>query len=160
MGSNTSKPETKVFTPATPVDFSSTFLSQLEQSPESDYSRAQYTEKYIQDRVAQELQKLEAQTIKQFKETTNKAISIDNNNNNNSSSSSDAKSKLSVTESSAKIAKLTKLLEDNSKLEQVEITPALQNSREQVIKCLKENQGKSLNCWDEVETFRTLVRNL
>lgn len=34
MGSSASKPETKVFTPTTPVDFSSTFLSQLEQSPE------------------------------------------------------------------------------------------------------------------------------
>ncbi|KAG5421730.1 hypothetical protein I9W82_000822 [Candida metapsilosis] len=153
MGSNASKPETKVFTPTTPVDFSSTFLSQLEQSPESDYSRAQYTEKYIQDRVAQELQKLESQTIKKFQQTTNEAVA-------NDKSSSSNKSKLSVTETSAKVAKLTQLLQDNAKLEQIEITPALQNSRDQVIQCLKDNQGKSLNCWDEVETFRTLVRNL
>jgi len=34
MGSSTSKPETKVFTPATPVDFSASFLSQLENSSE------------------------------------------------------------------------------------------------------------------------------
>lgn len=34
MGSTTSKPETKVFTPSTPIDFSSSFLSQLESSPE------------------------------------------------------------------------------------------------------------------------------
>lgn len=34
MGSSTSKPETKVFTPDTPIDFSATFLSQLETSPE------------------------------------------------------------------------------------------------------------------------------
>ncbi|CCG22411.1 Aim13 protein [Candida orthopsilosis Co 90-125] len=151
MGSNTSKPETKVFTPTTPVDFSSTFLSQLEQSPESDYSRAQYTEKYIQDRVAEELQKLETQTIKQFKQTTNDAINKDSNS---------SKSKLSVIESNAKIAKLTKLLQDNAKLEQVNITPELKDSRDKVIACLKDNQGKSLNCWDEVETFKTLVRNL
>lgn len=39
MGSNTSKPETKVFTPTTPVDFSSTFLSQLEQSPEVRFQK-------------------------------------------------------------------------------------------------------------------------
>ncbi|KAI5949638.1 hypothetical protein CANMA_005445 [Candida margitis] len=150
MGSTASKPETKVFTPTTPVDFSSTFLSQLEQSPESDYSRAQYTEKYIQDRVAEELKKLEAQTIKNFKQTTNDAILKDKSN----------KPGLSVTESNAKIAKLTQLLQDNAKLEQINITPELKDSRENVIKCLKDNQGKSLNCWDEVETFRTLVRNL
>lgn len=34
MGSNTSKPETKVFTPNIPVDFSASFLSQLESSQE------------------------------------------------------------------------------------------------------------------------------
>ena len=34
MGANGSKPETKVFTPDTPIDFSATFLSHLESSPE------------------------------------------------------------------------------------------------------------------------------
>lgn len=100
------------------------------------------------------MQKLESQTIKKFQQTTNEAIA------NDKSSSSSNKLKLSVTETSAKVAKLTQLLQDNAKLEQIEITPALQNSRDQVIQCLKDNQGKSLNCWDEVETFRTLVRNL
>jgi len=98
------------------------------------------------------LQKLEQQTIKKFKQTTNDAIANDK--------SDSSKSKLSVAESSAKIAKLTQLLQENAKLEQVDITPQVKDSREQVIKCLKDNQGKSLNCWDEVETFRTLVRNL
>lgn len=94
---------------------------------------------------------METQTIKQFKQTTNDAITKDSNS---------SKSKLSVIESNAKIAKLTKLLQDNAKLEQVNITPELKDSRDRVIACLKDNQGKSLNCWDEVETFRTLVRNL
>lgn len=94
---------------------------------------------------------METQTIKQFKQTTNDAINKDSNS---------SKSKLSVIESNAKIAKLTKLLQDNAKLEQVNITPELKDSRDRVIACLKDNQGKSLNCWDEVETFKTLVRNL
>lgn len=34
MGSSASKPETKVFTPSTPIDFSASFLSQLENSSE------------------------------------------------------------------------------------------------------------------------------
>ncbi|KAI5953586.1 hypothetical protein KGF54_002958 [Candida jiufengensis] len=155
MGSNTSKPETKVFTPTTPIDFSSTFLSQLEQSPESDYSRAQYTEKYIQDRVAQELTKLEKQTIKNFKDTTNQALLKDD------SVDKDAKdTKLSVSQANDKIVQLTQLLKENAELEKANITPEIKQSRENVISCLKNNQGKSLNCWDEVETFRNLVRDL
>ncbi|KAI5966502.1 uncharacterized protein KGF55_000811 [Candida pseudojiufengensis] len=152
MGSNTSKPETKVFTPSTPIDFSSTFLSQLEQSPESDYSRAQYTEKYIQDRVAKELTKLEKETIKNFKDTTNKALLKDDK--------KDQNAKISVSQANDKIVQLTQLLKENAALEQANITPEIKQSRESVIQCLKNNQGKSLNCWNEVETFKNLVRDL
>lgn len=38
MGSSASKPETKVFTPSTPIDFSASFLSQLENSSEVSIS--------------------------------------------------------------------------------------------------------------------------
>ncbi|KAL6453914.1 MIC19 MICOS complex subunit MIC19 [Candida maltosa Xu316] len=149
MGSNSSKPETKVFTPETPIDFSATFLSQLETSPESDFSRAQYTEKYIQDRVASELSKLEKQTIKEFKNTTDKAILKD-----------EGEAKLSVASVNEKIGKLTDLLKENASLAKI-VTPAnVQESRDAVIKCLKDNQGKSLNCWDEVEGFKQLVKEL
>ncbi|CAK9438709.1 uncharacterized protein LODBEIA_P29330 [Lodderomyces beijingensis] len=153
MGSTTSKPETKVFTPQSPIDFSSSFLSQLEQSPDSDYSRAQYAEKYIQDRVAAELAKLEKETIKKFKDTTNAALSNDSN-------TTATEAGLSVPESNGKIAKLTQLLKENAQLEKINLTPQITASRDSVIACLKENQGKSLNCWDEVETFKKLVKDL
>ncbi|KHC50152.1 hypothetical protein W5O_00036 [Candida albicans Ca6] len=150
MGANGSKPETKVFTPDTPIDFSATFLSQLESSPESDFSRAQYTEKYIQDRVAAELAKLEKQTISSFKEATDNAILKDD----------PEDQKLSVAATNDKIAKLTNTLKENALLEKVVIPPNVEESRNAVISCLKENQGKSLNCWEEVETFKRLVKDL
>ncbi|KGR04057.1 hypothetical protein MG5_00034 [Candida albicans P57072] len=150
MGANGSKPETKVFTPDTPIDFSATFLSQLESSPESDFSRAQYTEKYIQDRVAAELAKLEKQTISSFKEATDNAILKDD----------PEDQKLSVAATNDKIAKLTNTLKENALLGKVVIPPNVEESRNAVISCLKENQGKSLNCWEEVETFKRLVKDL
>lgn len=148
MGSSASKPETKVFTPEAPVDFSASFLSHLENSQESDYTRAQYTEKYIQDRVAAELKKLEAQTIDTFRNTTDLALVKSDDN------------KLSVASSNEKIAQLSKLLEESSKLVQVKVSEEIKTARDGVISCLKENHGKSLNCWDEVENFKKLVHSM
>lgn len=149
MGSSTSKPENKVFTPQAPIDFSASFLSQLENSPESDYSRAQYTEKYIQDRVAQELKKLEAQTIKQFQQTTNDAILP-----------KDDQKRISVPSSNEKILHLKQLMKENIDLTKVEVTDEVKTAREKVVSCFKDNNGKPLNCWDEVQAFRQLAKDL
>ncbi|ODV80397.1 DUF1690-domain-containing protein [Suhomyces tanzawaensis NRRL Y-17324] len=148
MGSATSKPETKVFTPSTPVDFSASFLSQLEGSAESDYSRAQHTEKYIQERVAAELSKLEQETIKRFQTTTSDSLL------------KDKADDVPIPSTNDKITKLTALLQENIKLAKVEVSDDIKSAREEVLKCLKENQGKTLNCWDEVEKFRKSVREL
>lgn len=117
---------------------------------QSDFSRAQYTEKYIQDRVAAELAKLEKQTISSFKEATDNAILKDD----------PEDQKLSVAATNDKIAKLTNTLKENALLGKVVIPPNVEESRNAVISCLKENQGKSLNCWEEVETFKRLVKDL
>lgn len=148
MGSSVSKSETKVFTPKAPVDFSASFLSHLENSQESDYSRSQYTEKYIQERVASELKKLEAETIQKFQETTSNALLKEDDN------------KVSVLSSNEKITRLTQLLKDNVKLVQIEISDDIKNARNSVIACLKDNQGKPLNCWDEVEQFKKSVHSM
>lgn len=98
---------------------------------------------------------MEKETIKQFKATTNEAILKDSKD-----KKSDSSSQLSVTASDEKIAKLTQLLKENAELEKANITPQIKESRDNVIKCLKDNQGKSLNCWDQVEAFNKLVRDL
>lgn len=149
MGSSTSKPDKKVFTPQAPIDFSASFLSQLENSKESDYSRAQSTEKYIQERVAQELQRLEAEANKQFKQTTDNAILTDNE-----------KVTVSVPSSNEKIQHLKQLMQENIALTTVEVSNEVKSTRDSVIKCLKDNEGKSLNCWDEVQKFNQLVKDL
>ncbi|CAK7901778.1 MICOS complex subunit Mic19p [[Candida] anglica] len=149
MGASTSKPETKVFTPAAPVDFSASFLAQLENSTESDYSRSQYTEKYIQERVAAELKKLERETVSKFQGTLKESLDTDGKN-----------AELDVKNTNAKIEKLTKILEANAQFFKVEVDANVAAARSNVISCLKENKGKSLNCWEEVDEFKKLVKQV
>lgn len=99
--------------------------------------------------MAAELAKLEKDTIAKFQSTTDDALWKD-----------DSKSKLSVPETNEKVAKLTAILKENIKLSQVEVSEDLLNARSSVISCLKENKGQSLNCWEEVEVFRKLVKEL
>lgn len=149
MGSAASKTQSKVFTPESPIDFSASFLSQLESSQESDYSRSQYTEKYIQDRVQQELTKLEKEALIKFQQTTNDALLRD------------AKpDDLSVPVSNEKISHLKQLMQKNLDLTKVEVSPSVQDARSKVVSCLRDNKGKTLNCWEEVEAFKALVKDL
>ena len=80
MGSSASKPETKVFTPKAPVEYSASFLAHLESSQETDYTRAQYAESYIQERVALELQKLERDAIEKYQASASDALLKDTTN--------------------------------------------------------------------------------
>ncbi|WPK23264.1 hypothetical protein PUMCH_000499 [Australozyma saopauloensis] len=148
MGSAASKPEAKVFTPSAPVDLSASFLAHLENSQESDYTRSQYTESYIQERVAKELTRLEAEAIGKFKKTASDAVSKDNG------------SKVSVASTNDKIEALTKSLRESSELVRLELSENVQKLKLAVLQCLKDNQGKPLNCWDEVTEFKKLVHGL
>lgn len=148
MGSSASKPEAKVFTPQAPVDLSASFLAHLENTPESDYTRAQYTESYIQERVAKELNRLEAQAIESFKKTAAAATLSEDG------------SKLSVSSSNEKLNELSKSLKESAQQMQLELPQNLTDAKTSVLLCLKENAGKPLNCWDEVAEFKKLVHGL
>ncbi|MCP8719838.1 MAG: Mic19 family protein [Asgard group archaeon] len=93
---------------------------------------------------------MEKETIKNFKNTTENALLKEDKEN----------TKLSVAAANEKITKLTDLLKQNAILGKVAVPPNVQEARELVLKCLKENEGRSLNCWDEVETFKQLVKEL
>lgn len=146
MGLAASKTETKVFTPSAPVEYSPLLLQQLENSPDTNYTRAQQSEKYIQDRVASELQKLEREAIAQFQESSKVAT--------------ESAGGTSVAALNEKIDRLTKTLEENAKQAQVTLSDEVKTARQAVVACLKSNKGRSLNCWDEVEHFKQLVHGL
>lgn len=137
-----------MFTPSAPVDLSASFLAHLENSQESDYTRSQYTESYIQERVAKELTKLEAEAIEKFKKTASDSLLPEDG------------SKLLVSSANDKIEALTKSLQDSAKKVKLQVPESLQKSKQTVLQCLKDNAGKPLNCWDEVEEFKKLVHGL
>lgn len=148
MGSSASKPEAKVFTPQAPVDLSASFLAHLENASESDYTRAQYTESYIQERVAEELNRLESQAIESFKNTAAAATLPEDD------------SKVSVSSSNEKLNELSQSLKESAQKIQLELPQSIKDSKQSVLLCLKENAGKPLNCWDEVTEFKKLVHSL
>lgn len=103
--------------------------------------------------MAAELARLEKEAVALFRATAKSAI-VDK-----------PTSKSGVPEQSShaigeKIKKLTAMLKENAELSKTKLSDNVVNAREAVALCLKENQGKSLNCWDEVESFRKLVAEL
>ena len=59
------------------------------------------------------------------------------------------------------VAKLREKLEKRRKVKEInEIDAAVEGAREDVIKCLRGNDRRPLDCWKEVEAFKDGVRKL
>lgn len=150
MGSQPSKPaETKVFTPKTQVDFTSTLLAQLEQSTEGDFSRQQLANKYLEQRVSEKLAQLEEETLKKFEDKLNTSLLADNGNSDSELSSKGLSEKVASLNSH-----LAKLKEAQSARSSDE---TLKSSKEALSKCLRDNDGKPLNCFEEVQNFKKVA---
>lgn len=151
MGSQPSKPaQTKVFTPQTQIDFTNTLLAQLENSTETDYTRQQLANKYLEQRVSEKLSQLEEETLKKFEHNLNTSLLSD--------ASTTDKNGLSSKALSQKVASLNERL---SKLEERQRSNSSDKETNEVksalTKCLLENKGKPLNCYEEVQKFKNLV---
>lgn len=59
---------------------------------------------------------------------------------------------------SKEVAELKAKLDKRKKQEQSE--PALDKAKENVVKCLRMNDRRPLDCWQEVETFKAEVAKL
>ncbi|SCU98072.1 LAFA_0G15456g1_1 [Lachancea sp. 'fantastica'] len=150
MGSQPSKSvETKVFTPKTQVDFSSTLLAQLEQSNEADYARQQLASKYLEQRVSERLTQLEEETLKKFEDKLNTSLLSDNNQSNQEVSSQALSDKISHLNE-----RLSKIKENQAKKL---ANKDLKQSKETLAKCLRDNEGQPLNCFEEVQNFKKLA---
>ena len=75
MGAQASKSTDPVaptlFTPQSKIEFSQALLSQLEDVSEMDYSRKEYAEKCIEQKISSRLSELEVETLRKFKDTLN-----------------------------------------------------------------------------------------
>lgn len=117
---------------------------------QTDASRTKLIELQIQKRVAEELKKLQQKEADALKLAHEKIAS------------SDDKDKDAPATSYYTVGK--EIEEMRTKLEarkQVRSLPdAVEGARSEVIRCLRENDRRPLDCWQEVENFKAEVKKL
>lgn len=97
----------------------------------------------------QRLQEKEAETLKSVFEKISEAA-------NEEKKSDDGNSRHKV---SKEVEALRSRLEARQKARR-EIPPSVEQARADVVRCLRENDRRPLDCWREVEAFREEVRKL
>ncbi|KAH0346929.1 DUF1690-domain-containing protein, partial [Aureobasidium melanogenum] len=173
MGSGSSKPQGSqyVFAADSPVSFSPSVVDSLQNSPETDSTRSRNLELQIQQRVTAELERIreeEAQRLAQYTER----LTPTTDDQPSSSDDSTLKEKISsaLTPSSSQhkdrsndsvskeVAELRSKLERRKKLEQTD--PAVEKAKEGLVQCLRVNDRRPLDCWEQVEAFKAEVAKL
>ncbi|KAK4232349.1 DUF1690 domain-containing protein [Podospora fimiseda] len=156
MGSSSSKPSSTsaphVWKGDSSTGISSDLIESIQSSPETDASRQQAIELEIQARVAAELKRLRAQEAEALREAQEKLSA-------EASSDEPAHSiKPSQYTVSKEIEALRAKLEERRKVRQ--LPDSVEKTRGEVVRCLRENDRRPLDCWREVEAFKEEVRRL
>ncbi|KAK6447056.1 hypothetical protein FP744_10003306 [Trichoderma asperellum] len=119
-------------------------------NPQTDASRSRLVEQHIQARVAEELKKLHQKEAEALKLAHDKLADL---------ASSDAEEKGPSRYTVGKeIEALSSKLEQRKKVR--ELPESVETARNNVIRCLRENDRKPLVCYDEVEAFKAEVKKL
>jgi len=125
---------------------------------QTDVSRLQALELHIQERVAAELKRLRAQEAQTLSEAQQKLSAEPAADQQGSEQQQKQLAGPSRQEVSKAIGDLRAKLEERKKVRQVPET--LENARDEVVRCLRENDRRPLDCWREVEAFKEEVRRL
>lgn len=128
---------------------------------QTDSTRAKTLELHIQSRVAAELQKLQEKASKDFSDLQAKI----------SAAEEAASSKIKETKSAGDhlrdlgresvqndVKELKRKLESRKKLSDVD--EGVEKAKSELVKCLRDNDRRPLDCYKEVETFKAEVRRL
>ncbi|KAK4682829.1 hypothetical protein QC764_119620 [Podospora pseudoanserina] len=155
MGSSSSKPAAtapQTWKAPGSAGLSAELVQHLQSSPETDASRLQAIELEIQARVAAELKRLRDQESEALRAAQAKlAESTDDK-------TADDNSKTSYTVSK-EVQALQKKLEERKRIRS-QLPESLENARSGVVRCLRENDRRPLDCWREVEAFKDEVRRV
>ncbi|TAQ89834.1 hypothetical protein B7494_g1840 [Chlorociboria aeruginascens] len=127
----------------------------LQSSNESDSTRAKILELHIQARVASELKKLQEKAAKEFEEVTKKISSEEPG---MERAEGDQAKDLGRESVENDVLELRKKLQSRKRL--AEIDEGVEKAKSEVVRCLRENDRRPLDCWKEVQTFREEVRRL
>ncbi|KAL8860777.1 MAG: hypothetical protein Q9178_002807 [Gyalolechia marmorata] len=184
MGQNSSKPPPSstqhVFTSDSPVNFSPDLINALQASPETDSTRSKDLELHIQQRVHSELARLDTEHSKRLAElreqisaspdSTIESVHPDARTPDQSISSGgvdhkaaaegDKLRELSRQSVQKEIDMLKEKLKRRKLKEEVFQDKAIEKARGDIIKCLRLNDRRPLDCWREVETFKDEVGRL
>ncbi|KND89891.1 MICOS complex subunit mic19 [Tolypocladium ophioglossoides CBS 100239] len=157
MGANTSKQDARggyEWKASGPPSVSLDVLESLQTSPETDASRAKLIEQHIQARVTEELKKLQQRESEALKLAHDKTSSADVGDGKDKDAAS-GPTRFSV---GKEVEELRRKLEERK---QVRALPdGVENARSEVIRCLRENDRRPLDCWQEVENFKAEVKKL
>ncbi|KAK0656495.1 hypothetical protein B0T16DRAFT_38795 [Cercophora newfieldiana] len=117
---------------------------------QSDTSRQQAIELEIQARVAAELKRLRAEEASALKEAQKKL----------SESTEQQTDDFKITRQtvSKEVEALRAKLQERRKVR--ELPESVEAARSEVVRCLRENDRRPLDCWKEVEAFKEEVRRL
>jgi altered-inheritance-of-mitochondria protein 13 len=135
-------------------------------NPQTDSTRAKTLELHIQARVAEELKRLQAREDQLFKDLTEKLSSDDvpsasDSTPTESKSAGDALRTLGREAVQKDVQELKKKLEARKKVVEMEkLDSGVMEAREEVVRCLRGNDRRPLDCWAEVERFREEVRRM
>ncbi|KAK4133365.1 DUF1690-domain-containing protein [Trichocladium antarcticum] len=154
MGSSSSKPSDSgphVWKGAAQTGVSQNLVEHLETSNETDTSRLQSLELQIQNRVAAELKRLRAQESDALLEAQQKLSA-------EPADAADQHGGKDRQDVAKAIGELRAKLEERKGFRQV--PEGLERARGQVVRCLRENDRRPLDCWREVEAFKEEVRRM
>jgi len=174
MGSGSSKPEGSqyVFAADSPVSFSPSVVDSLQNSPETDSTRQRNLELQIQQRVTEELERIRKEEATRLAQYTERLTPSSEDQQSDDSSSPSIKEKISsaLTPSSSQnkdrsndsvskeVAELRNKLERRNKPGQTDAS--LEKAKEGLVQCLRLNDRRPLDCWEQVETFKAEVAKL
>ncbi|ESZ91614.1 putative altered inheritance of mitochondria protein 13, mitochondrial [Sclerotinia borealis F-4128] len=124
----------------------------------SDSTRAKTLELHIQARVASELKKLQERASKDFEELTTKLSNEESSPPSEEKSAGDSLRQLGRNAVQKDVEGLRKKLEQRKKVQ--DLDEGVEKAKSEVVRCLRENDRRPLDCYKEVEAFRREVRRL
>ncbi|KAH6605204.1 hypothetical protein Trco_006911 [Trichoderma cornu-damae] len=150
MGAQESKPQGYAWKVSGPPSVSLPVMESLQTSPETDASRARLVEQHIQARVAEELKRLQKQESDALELAHDKIAEAASSNTGDKGPNRYTVGK--------EIDELRSKLEQRRKVR--ELPESVEVARNNVVRCLRENDRRPLVCYDEVEAFKAEVKKL
>ncbi|KAK2592155.1 hypothetical protein QQS21_010163 [Conoideocrella luteorostrata] len=133
-----------------PPSVSLDVVDSLRSNPETDASRARLIEQHVQARVAEELKKLQKKESEALNAAHDKIATSEG-----SSSKEKGETSFSL---GKEVDELRRKLEERKKVR--DLPENVEKARSQVIQCLRQNDRRPLDCWQEVENFKAEVKKM